>query len=98
MPEEYMAFTVKEWHRFLEKTPAADVADALDYHINESPFPPGIAEIQVQLKAVYDNRHRKRLAEQPALAPPTDMLSDEERELKIAEMRRKLNESFSWKE
>ena len=91
MPEEYMGYTVKEWHRFFENTPAQDISDALDRHINESEFPPGIAELKTQLKVVYDDRHRKKLAEQKELPPPNNPISDEEREQLMAEMRRKLS-------
>ena len=81
MPEEYMGYTVKEWHRFFENTPAKDISDALDRHTNESTFPPGIAEIKEQLKAVYDDRHRKKMAEQKQL-PHTENAVEMPEELK----------------
>jgi len=91
MPKDYMAFTVKEWQRFLEKFTPEDISAALDLHITQCTFPPGIAEIKQQLKAIFDQRARMKLAEVSALPPPVDPLSPEEAEERIQQMKEKLS-------
>ena len=90
MPKNYMASTIKEWHRFLEKFAPEDISAALDLHISQCPFPPGIAEVKLQLKVVFDQRARTKLAEVSALPPPVDPLSQEETKERIRQAKEKL--------
>lgn len=87
MPQEYMPYTIKEWHRFLEKYKADDISAALDRHIDVSPFPPCIAEIKDQLRSELLHKARMQLAEAPALSPPADPLAPEEIEERIRKIK-----------
>ena len=95
MPTEYMAYTITEWHRFLETAKEEDVSAALDLHIEQSTFPPGIAEIKQQLKTVYEKQKRIRLTEQSVLPPPpVNPLTPEEQEAAMKKMKDKLSGMF----
>lgn len=61
IPREYMAVLITDWHRHLSKYDSRWVAEALDYHLESSPYAPKIFDIISQLKAIEQRVHRERL-------------------------------------
>lgn len=60
IPKEYMAVLITDWYRHLAKYDVKWVAEALDYHLESSPYAPKIFDIITQLKAIEQRVHRAK--------------------------------------
>ena len=67
LPKEYMAVLIADWYKHLAKYDVRWVVEALDQHLQTSPYPPKIYDMVNQLKAVEQKVHRDRLGSVPQL-------------------------------